>query len=200
MSPPPSQPPSGVPGQSGNAKYAIVAVLLLLGAGGLFAWRSMGSKEPTTLPPVPTGTGSIAATASTNPALDDIPPPPPVETATASGSKPNVVYVAGGGCDGKCVGSPPPELGQVVQVRAAQARRCYNAALATDSSLRGHVTVALRVGPGGNVCSASVAGNDMGSPGVAQCAANMMRGGAYPAPRGGCVDVSVPFSFVPQGG
>jgi hypothetical protein len=200
MSPPSSRPPAGLPDSSGNAKYAIVAVVLLLGAGGLFAWRSLSSKDNTPPPPpLASASASASAQATTNPLLDDIPPPPPVDTTPEAG-KPNVVYVpTGGGCDGKCAGSPPPELSQVVQVRAAQARRCYNQALSQDSSLRGHVSVALRVGPAGNVCSASVASNDMGSPSVAQCAANVMRAGSYPAPRGGCVDVSVPFSFVPMG-
>jgi hypothetical protein len=39
----------------------------------------------------------------------------------------------------------------------------------------------------------------MGSPGVANCAANIFRSASYPAPRGGCVDATVPMSFVPQG-
>jgi hypothetical protein len=61
------------------------------------------------------------------------------------------------------------------------------------------VTVSVRVGPSGNVCSASVAANDMGSGNVAACAANIFRNASYPAPRGGCVDATVPMSFVPQG-
>jgi hypothetical protein len=137
---------------------------------------------------------------STNPKLDDIPPPPPVEEKPEAGpTGPRIVYVPGGGCEGKCVGNAPPELGQALQVRAAQARRCYNSALSNDSSLRGRVTVAVRIGPSGNVCSASVASNDMGSPSVANCAANIFRQASYPAPRGGCVDATVPMSFIPQG-
>jgi outer membrane biosynthesis protein TonB len=69
-----------------------------------------------------------------------------------------------------------------------------------DSSLKGHVTIAVKVGSGGNVCGVSVASNDMGSPGVANCAANIFRSvGSYPAPKGGCVEATVPMSFVPQG-
>jgi hypothetical protein len=110
-----------------------------------------------------------------------------------------VIYVPAGGCDAKCTGTAPPELGSVLQVRAAQARRCYNQALASDSSLKGHVTVEVRIGPGGNVCSANVASNDMGSATVANCAANIFRAsGGYPPPRGGCVVATVPMSFVPQ--
>jgi hypothetical protein len=202
MSPPSSLPPSGVPQSGGNAKYAIVAVLLLLGAGGLFYMRGSSKPDvPPAPPPVPSTSASTAAT--TNPLLDDIPPPPPPDITPEAG-KPNVVYVPGapgGGCDGKCSQSyASAELGQALQQRANQARRCYNAALAQDSSLKGHVSIAVRVGPGGNVCSASVASNDMGNPGVANCAANVFRNGSYPAPHGGCVDANIPLAFVPMGG
>jgi hypothetical protein len=196
MSPPSSRAPAP-PSSGGNAKYAIVAVVLLLGAGGLFLLR--GNSKPDALPPAPVPSTS-ATTAATNPLLDDIPPPPPADTTPEAG-KPNVVYIpAGSGCDGKCIGKAPPELGQALQVRANQARRCYNAALSADPTLKGHVSINVRVGPGGNVCSAAVASNDMSSGGVAQCAANMFRNGGYPAPVGGCVDANVPMAFVPMGG
>jgi hypothetical protein len=201
MSPPSSRPPAGIPDSGGNAKYAIVAIVLVLGAGGLFALRSMSGKGdvPSPLPQMPSA--SASSPFATNPALDDVPPPPPPDTTPEGGTKSNVVYVpTGSGCDGKCVGSAPPELGQALQVRASQARRCYNQALANDTSLKGHVSVAVKIGPSGNVCSASVAANDMGSPGVGECAANIFRSaGSYPAPRGGCVVATVPMSFVPQG-
>jgi hypothetical protein len=202
MSPPSSLPPAGIPSQGGgNAKYAIVAVVLLLGAGGLFLLRS--SPKPPDTPPVPTAVPSTSASsvATNNPLMDDIPPPPPPEV-TPEGGKPNVVYVQGStGCDSKvCTGKAPGELGQILQMRANQARRCYNAALAQDSTLKGHVSIAVRIGAGGAACSANVASNDMGSPGVAACAANVFRSGAYPAPVGGCVDAVVPMSFVPMGG
>ncbi|HEY6463704.1 MAG TPA: AgmX/PglI C-terminal domain-containing protein [Polyangiaceae bacterium] len=195
---PPSRPPAGVP--SGNAKYAIVVVVLLLGVGGLFYWRSHGGAE-TPVTPVPTVPSTIASTAPTNPKLDDIPPPPPVEEKPEAGpGGTKVVYAAaGGGCEATCTGTSPPELGQALQVRAAQARRCYNSALASDSSLRGHVTIAVKVASNGSVCSANVAANDMGSPSVAGCAANIFRNASYPAPHGGCVVATVPMSFVPMG-
>ena len=79
------------------------------------------------------------------------------------------------------------------------ARRCYNQALASDSTLKGHVSIAVRVGSNGAVCSANVASNDMGSSTVANCAANVFRSGSYPAPKGGCKDAVVPLSFVPLG-
>jgi hypothetical protein len=195
-SPPSSRPPAGVPGTS-NAKYALVAVLLIAGAAGLFAFRTCSSPPPA---PVPIPSASVAQTAApSNPKLDDIPLPPPPEEKPEAGPPPKIVYVPVGGCDSKCNGTAPPELEQMLQIRGAQARRCYNQALSQDSSLKGKVTIAVKVGPAGNLCSANVAANDMGSPAVANCAVNIFRNGGYPAPKNGCVEATVPPSFIPQG-
>jgi hypothetical protein len=198
MTPPSSRPPAGIPDSGGNTKYAIVAAVLVLAIVGVFFWRSSSDRSGAAPAPV----ASIAAPSAEplNPKIEDIPPPPPVEVKPEAGAGPRIIYVQAGGCEGKCVGTATPELGQALQVRGAQARRCYNEALARDPSLRGHVTVSVRVGTVGNVCSVNVTSNDMGTPSVANCAANIFaRSGSLPSPRGGCVDATVPMSFVPQG-
>ncbi len=199
MSPKNSLPPAGIP-DSSNTKYALLALLMAGGIGGLLFWRASNKPAPPPPPPV----AMPAAAPSTNPKLDDMPmPPPPDEVPDQPQPKAAVRYTGGAapaGCDGKCSGTPSDELEQALTVRASQARRCYNQALAQDSTLKGHVTVAVRIGPSGNLCSSAVASNDMASPVVANCAANMFRAAQnYPAPRGGCVDAKVPLSFVPQG-
>ncbi len=175
-------------------------MLLLAGAGGLFALKTC-QKQPEGPAPVPSAT--VAQTASAvpeNPKLDDVPPPPPPEEKPEAGpTGPKIVYVQAGGCDSKCSGGLSPELEQALQVRGIQARRCYNSALAQDSSLKGHVAITVKVGASGNVCSANVTGNDMSSPNVANCAANIFRSSSFPAPRGGCAEIAVPLSFIPQG-
>jgi hypothetical protein len=196
---PSSRPPSGVPASGGNAKYAIVAVALVLGIVAVIGLRSCPNRSNA---PAPVATATVAPPAEPppNPKLEDIPPPPPVEEKPEAGpSGPRVIYVPAGGCEGKCNGAAPPELEQALQVRGMQARRCYNQALAQDSSLKGRVKIDMRIGPSGNVCSASIASNDMGSPAVANCAANILRSNTYPSPHGGCVELVVPLSFVPQG-
>jgi hypothetical protein len=192
---------------SGNGKYAIVAALLLAGIIGLFAFRSCGGSAaapppaPSAVAAVPSASASVSA--RVDPKIDDIPPPPeekPEAGAATGGGGTRIVYVHVGGCDAKCTGKAPAELGAALVARAAQARRCYNSALAQDSSLKGHVTITVRVGPTGNVCSANVTANDMGTPAVANCAANIFRqSGTLPSPSGGCVEAPVPLSFVPQG-
>lgn len=196
---PTSRPPSGVPASGGNAKYAIVAVLLVLGIVAVVGVRSCPDRSNASAP-MPSVAVAQSAAPPPNPKLEDIPPPPPIEEKPEAGpTGPRIVYVPAGGCEGKCSGTYTSELSQALQVRGLQARRCYNQALARDSSLKGHVTIDVRIGPSGNVCSASVASNDMGTPGVAQCAANILRSNTYPAPHGGCIDSVVPLSFVPQG-
>jgi hypothetical protein len=198
-SPPSSRRPAGVP-DSGNAKYAIVAVLLIAGTVGVLAFRSCKNK-PEAVVPIPSATVAQTAEAPSNPKLDDIPLPPPPEEKPEAGPAPKIVYVqTSGSCEAKCSGAATDQLEQALQVRGTQTRRCYNAALAQDSSLKGHVTITVKVSSSGNLCSANVTNNDMGSPSVANCAANIFRASAgYPAPRGGCVELGVPLAFVPQG-
>jgi hypothetical protein len=196
----PSSRPHGIPESGGNAKYAIVAVVLLLAAGGIYGWRTMTNRNEAPAPPIPApSVAQSAAPPPADPKLEDIPPPPP-EEPEAGPPKVKYVYVGAAGCDGTCSDKyATPELSQALQVRGNQARRCYNQALSTDSTLKGHVSVKVRVGTNGSVCSANVTSNDMGSPSVANCAANIFRNSGYPAPRGGCVEANVPLSFVPQG-
>jgi hypothetical protein len=200
-----SGPPSTVPGvpQSGNAKYAVVALLLVIGTGALFAWRSLSSQTEPPAQVVMMSSASASATAATTSTLDYIPPPPKIDDKPES--KPSAKVATGGGaapaggCDKTCTGAAGNDLTAALTMRGQQAKRCYNQALQNDSTLKGHVSISVRVGPSGNVCSAGVAANDMSTPAVANCAANMFRASSFPAPHGGCVDVAVPLSFVTPG-
>jgi hypothetical protein len=58
--------------------------------------------------------------------------------------------------------------------------------------------LAARIGPDGQVCSASISQNTLGDATVASCISQMFRSGKFPAPKGGCVDVQVPLNFVPR--
>ena len=64
--------------------------------------------------------------------------------------------------------------------------------------LQGKIVVSIRVGPSGQVCSANIASNSVGDPGVASCVLGMFRSGTFPAPEGGCVDAQVPMNFIPK--
>ena len=189
------------PPTNGNGKYLILGIVFLLGIVGLFVWRSKNPPEgpQVHVPPVP----SVSASADfTQAQVDEIPPPPPPEPDAEPPKKVGTTTPAGNpACDVKtCPGSATNDLETALAFRAKQAHRCYDQALAQDSTLQGKVNIKVRIAGNGNVCSASVAANDLSTPAVAQCVVGYFRGaGHFPAPKGGCVDVNIPISFVPGG-
>lgn len=197
--PPPSlNAPAGVP-PSGNGKFIVVALLLLGLIGGAIVWK-MNQKppEPPPVTNVPPDAGTTVK--STRNLDDDIPlPPPVVDAGTDAGKKPTVATTGSNGCDVKtCTGQASSDLQSALAFRAKQAHRCYDQALAQDSSLKGKVTIAVRIGAGGNVCSATVANSELSNPAVANCVAGYFRNGNFPVPTGGCADAQVPINFVPR--
>lgn len=201
--PPPSGAPAGVP-PSGNGKYIFGAVVLIGAIGGLVAYKQCQEPPPPIVinevvdaaPPPPRPTGRDLD--------DEVPPPPPVEDAAVAvdaGPRKVVGTAVGNMCDAKtCSGSASDDLSQALAFRAKQAHRCYDEELKLDATLRGKMSIAVRVGANGQVCSASVASNDMGPSGVkvGSCVVNHFRGQSLPAPRGGCIDANVPINFVPR--
>jgi hypothetical protein len=188
-------PPKG----GGNAIYVVVVVLLVAGIAGLLLWRSRAKSEPPIVIHAPDANAPIAL----NPHDEDEVPPPP-EPAPDAGPevKPTGKPSTGSACVAgmKCTGAVSGDLESALAFRAKQAHSCYDQALANDATLKGRVAISVRIAANGQVCSAGVASNDMGSPGVAQCVANKFRQSSYfPAPRGGCVDANVPITFVPGG-
>lgn len=200
--PPPSRPtsvrpssaPAGVP--SSNGKYIGLAVLLLGGVAAVVGWKTCQKPPPPVVVQAVVDAGPPAQTISD----DDIPLPEVVEDSGPADAGPvkKVVAAASNVCERKCNGSASPELQNALAFRARQARRCYESALAQDPTLHGKITLALKIGSNGQACSASVASNDMDSPNVANCVVDRYRSAAFPAPKGGCVEVNIPVNFVPN--
>ena len=188
MSTPSTPPPAGLP--SGNAKYLAGAVLMLVVVGSVIGWKKC-QREVTPPPPADSGTAYVPPPRNTD---DDIPLPPAIEDAGPdTGKKINYVYLTNGCEVKKCTGTAHPDMEAMLAFRAKAAHKCYDQALSQDATLKGGVTIALRLGTNGLPCSASVSSNSTGNSGVAQCIAGSMRAGGYPAPKGGCVDVNVPI-------
>jgi len=183
---------------TGSNKYVAVVALLVAGLVGLLLWRHY-SAEPVAVVTVPSAVPS-ALPPPPNPKEDDVPPPPPLEDA---GPETGPVRSTGGSnwasCDPKvCSGRVTGELESALAFRAKTAHKCYDDALAQDSTLKGSVKIGVRVAANGNICSVSVAQNDLGNPAVAGCIANRFRqAGHFPAPAGGCLDVAVPIALMP---
>lgn len=185
------------PPVNNNGKY----VVLILGFGAalaaLFAFKTCGSHPSSN--PQPVAAPSTSAAPSSTLQVDDIPLVPEIVDA-ASPSTTGKPTTAGNPCEVKsCNGQTTSELESALAFRAKQAHRCYDSALAQDSTLQGKIEIQLRVASNGTVCSAAVASNTMSSSNVATCVENSFRAaGHFPPPKGGCVDAKVPISFIPS--
>ena len=196
--PPPSQMP--VPTKSGGPVLIIVA-LLLLSAIGFVMMKVMQKPEPTAEVKPPTKMLATAEPIADTPPPP--PPPPPEEDAGAtedSGAK-TPIAAGGGGppCSGTCAGTPSSELQGALRSAGGSARGCYERALRQNAMLQGRMTVSLRVDTSGTVCAARVSQDELHSGEVSSCVLTMFRSRKFPAPKGGCADVSVPLSFSPKG-
>jgi hypothetical protein len=171
---------------------------MLLLIGGLIVWKVTGTTEP-----AKTDT-SVAATATAAPVLDEPPPPPPppppVEADAGKPEEKKKVAATGGPnpCSKECTGTATGALTSALSGRAGQSRSCYEKALSSNATLEGTLTIGVKVGPGGQVCSARVVADGLHDPGVSNCVVNRFLGTTFPAPQGGCADVNVPLRFMPK--
>jgi hypothetical protein len=78
------------------------------------------------------------------------------------------------------------------------AKRCYQRGLQQDPTQAGRLVVTIKVAPGGDVDSASVASNARLSVQVASCIALVARRAKFDAPGSDGSTISVPFNFVKQ--
>jgi len=185
------------PHTSGGS-YVWAAVGMLLLAGGLVFWKISRPGAPE----APAPTNAPAATEAPKVVVPPPPPPPPEEepaaSAEASVAPAAKAARATSNCAGECKGEVSSELRAYLSGRAGQGRKCYERALLQNATLQGRMRVQLRVGAQGQLCSASMASDELQDPGLTGCILQMFRNSVYPAPKGGCVDVAVPLSFVPQ--
>jgi len=185
------------PKSGGSGPIIIAAVLMLLLIGGLIVWKVTGSSEP-----AKTDTPVAAATTAA-PTLDEPPPPPPpppvVEDAAKPEEKKKVGVVSGPNpCSKECTGTATSALTSALAGRAGQSRSCYEKALSSNATLEGTLTVGVKVGLAGQVCSARVVADGLHDPGVSNCVVNRFAGSTFPAPQGGCAEVNVPLRFMPK--
>jgi hypothetical protein len=181
----------------------VVVIVLLLGAiGGVIYWKLHNGSARVPLPQA----SVVAPTGQAPQTLNDPPPPPPPppeESApSAEGNAPKPAAAPGyNQCSvPKCGGTAPPALQQALTQRGGAARACYERALRTNAMLQGKVMLAVRVDNAGNVCSASIEQDEIHSNEVNSCLVRSFRSAKVPPAAGGCVDVRVPLSFVPQQG
>lgn len=88
--------------------------------------------------------------------------------------------------------------GAVVAGMAAGFRRCYNRGLTEDKTMKGTVRITAKIGPNGEVLSASPSGGGGLSTTVTSCVAGVVSSRQFAAPDGGSATVVIPVSFTPM--
>jgi len=85
-------------------------------------------------------------------------------------------------------------VASIIRGQIGGIRSCYERALRNNPTLAGRLEVRFTIGTSGRVTSASSSGL---TPDVASCVTQRIRGLVFPAPTGGSVDFSFPFTFEP---
>src|SRR4029079_13113167 len=86
----------------------------------------------------------------------------------------------------------------VVAGMAAGCRRCYNNGLKEDPNMKGSVRVTARIGPNGEVLSASASGGGGLSGSVVGCVQGRVASASFTPPEGGGATIVIPVTFVSQ--
>jgi hypothetical protein len=101
---------------------------------------------------------------------------------------------------------PPVLSGSVANAEAVirsqihpGARRCYQSGIDSDPEQSGKLMVLIRIGPSGEVQSATLQSNTGLSPRVAMCVLGVARNAKFDQPGPSGASVLVPFSFLKQG-
>ncbi|MBI5513563.1 MAG: AgmX/PglI C-terminal domain-containing protein [Deltaproteobacteria bacterium] len=89
---------------------------------------------------------------------------------------------------------PAADVQRLLRAHQTALRQCYEAALVRDATLRGDLTVRVRVEPDGTVSDTASSGEDSLRP-VGQCIGAALRRVRFPHPTGGAATVVAPFVF-----
>jgi hypothetical protein len=120
--------------------------------------------------------------------------------STTAGTAQKVVPVGNVDYGGSSMSVPVSNAEAIIRGQLhPRAKRCYQKGLESDPTLSGRIVIIIKVGPSGEVDSASpsVSGN-LGS--IAGCIVGAARGLKFDPPGANGSTISVPFNFVKQGG
>lgn len=195
-----NQPPPGKDG--GNAKYAVIGLILLVGGGGaIYALtRPPPAPPPTRTPPavvdagrpqVPIALPQVGDQIELPPEQPDAGPPPP-----ANNGQPRIRYVTR--YVGVCPGTVDVnQVQRVAQMNYGSLRACYERELRSDNTLRGPLTAQLKINISGRVEDVQVS-TPMRNRALVECVKTALRRLSVPPARGGCALAQVRFNFTPS--
>ncbi|MGK4002962.1 AgmX/PglI C-terminal domain-containing protein [Sorangium sp. So ce1036] len=159
-----------------------------VGKGGV-AGLNMGSSGGGTVRPGTAGGGGLATIGNTGTSG-------PATAGSAQAVKGPVgnAQVGGAAVSGGSVSNAPA----VVARMTAGFRRCYNKGLQEDPTMKGSVRITARIGPNGEVLSATPSGGSTLSGTVISCVVARVQSAQFAPPEGGGATIVIPVTFVSQ--
>lgn len=189
------------PLKKNDGKYGLVALLLLLLAGGLWFYFGRDESEPAAEP-----TQEPEKTPAREPLAVDLEIPEDDDPklaldrggeetddrsrGTSSATRPED-WVCTGTIDARQVRSV------IRGAPSKQVQTCYEVGLKGNNLLQGQMEVELTIGARGRVRAVSVAGT-LDDRQVYSCVKRVARSWQFPKPTGGCVRINVPFQMTPK--
>ncbi len=183
---------------SGNAKYAVIGLLFVIGGAGAAYMAIKSPTAPPVAPPtprvVPDRDAAVQQTVTPNIAADiDLSDQPDVETLSQDATAPRVRYVVRyvDQCPGTIDGA---RVDAILSASQSGFRECYNRELRSNPNLRGGATVRFMINTNGTVGEIS-SGGIVRSGQFKSCFETVLRRLRFPAPRGGCAVKETRFNF-----
>jgi len=159
-----------------------------IGAGGV-AGLNMGSAGGGAIRPGTAGGGGLASIGNTAAG----------SPATAGSAQKVKGPVGNASIGGAAVSGGSVSNAQSVVARMqAGFRRCYNRGLAENPEMKGSVRITAKIGPNGEVLSASPSGGGGLSGTVISCVAARVASAQFAPPEGGGATIVIPVTFVAQ--
>jgi TonB family protein len=188
------------PLRKNDGKYGLLALLFLLGAGGL--WFFMSGDEPeappeeSQAPPEPPVREQFAAELEIP---EDEPEAVEEPGAATSPEPPRKVGSPTSSEDWECNGSiNAAKVAAIIKGGPSkQVQTCYERGLKSNNLLQGSMQVELTIGTSGSVKAVSVSGS-LKDRQVYSCVKRVAKTWKFPPPTGGCVRIAAPFQMTPK--
>ena len=186
------------PLKKNDGKLGLIALLLLLAAGGLwFFMRGCDDSEPEPEAEQPPAQAPVREQFAADIEIpDEEEVEAPDTTRRPSADRPSA---ATGPADWECNGSiNTAQVSAVIRgAPSKQVQTCYERGLKGNNLLQGSMQVELTIGGSGAVRAVSVGGT-LRDRQVHACVRRVARTWKFPKPTGGCVRINVPFQMTPK--
>jgi outer membrane biosynthesis protein TonB len=186
------------PLKKNDGKYGLIALLLLLAAGGLWFFLKTEDPQPQAevSEPVPKAPAREQFAAELEiPEKDAGPGDSQDDEAVAKPSRPSQTRPEDWDCRGNLEAA---QLSAVIKGHPSkQVQTCYERRLKDNNLLQGSMKVLLTIGSDGSVKAVSVDGT-LADRHVYACVKRVAKTWKFPKPQGGCVRTEAPFQMTPK--